>query len=79
MEPDARHLSDSCFLALHADGWNVGDMAVRDTAGALVWVVCGERLGRQIQGEGATRAEAWQAALYDAWLTLTRPTGHEQN
>jgi hypothetical protein len=70
---DTLSVSDSCYLALHADGWNVGDMAVRDTAGALVWVVWGQRGDQQIRGEGATRAEAWREALYDAWLTVERP------
>jgi hypothetical protein len=28
--------ADSCYLALHAEGWTIGDMAVRDSAGELV-------------------------------------------
>jgi hypothetical protein len=69
MPDDTLSDSDSCYLALHAEGWMIGDMAVRDNkSGAVTWMVSGMRGHRQIRAEGASKDEAWKEAWYEAML-----------
>jgi hypothetical protein len=51
---------------LHRAGWSNGDIAARDGAGGLTWLVWGANGENLIRTEGATRDEAWAGAVEQA-------------
>jgi hypothetical protein len=51
---------------LHRAGWSIGDAAVRDGAGGLLWIVTGSNGENLIRAEGPTRSEAWIRAVDQA-------------
>ena len=66
---------DEAYEALHAAGWSVGDSALHTTSGVLRWLVVCTKGDRRIEGRGATRAEDWRSALYQAESPGVRPNG----
>jgi hypothetical protein len=48
---------------LHRAGWSIGDVASRDGAGRLSWIVWGSNGEDLIRAEGSTRDEAWGRAV----------------
>jgi hypothetical protein len=57
--------SDDSHGQLHRSGWTIGDTALHGATG-LVWVVTGTNGENRIRAEGATRAEAWYRACWEA-------------
>jgi hypothetical protein len=51
---------------LHRAGWSIGDVAFRDGAGGLTWLVSGSNGENLIRAEGPTRDEAWGRAIEQA-------------
>jgi hypothetical protein len=49
-------------VALHNDGWIVGETAFTAAEGKATWIVTGEKGERRIRAEGPTRHEAWREA-----------------
>jgi hypothetical protein len=63
---DPANDSERCYLALHAAGWSIGDAALVGPDGKRVWFVSGSNGENLIRAEGATRGEAWSAAVEQA-------------
>jgi hypothetical protein len=57
---------DEALDRLHRAGWSIGDVAFRDGAGGLLWIVSGSNGENLIRAEGATRSEAWIRAVEQA-------------
>jgi hypothetical protein len=65
---DEPQLIADALTRLRRAGWSVGDTAFHAEGDGLVWLVTGHNGENQIEGRGATAAEAWRSALEQARL-----------
>jgi hypothetical protein len=53
---------DALQNTLHDTGWSIGDTSTLEN-GRLTWLVYGHRGEHKLVAKGASRLEAWQAAV----------------
>jgi len=62
MSATAADTIDACQARLHAEGFSIGDIAIRATKGTM-WVVFAHRGRERLVAMARTQATAWRAAV----------------
>jgi hypothetical protein len=62
-EPSDYPSPEESIDRLHRSGWHLGVSVFTDSSGRTVWQVDGSRGEDRIQGQGASRGEAWHRAV----------------
>jgi hypothetical protein len=62
-EPSNYPSPEESIDRLHRSGWHLGVTVITDASGRTVWQVDGKRGENRIQGQGASRGEAWHRAV----------------